>query len=318
MSFAPPSSDRPSPSMGPPGQRSTPIPGFDSPLPGPAAHVPGPAEFLSNPSTSPFAFQSNDDAGPPPIKTGRSFGSIMIAMILIAGPVAGVGVAVWAFMRARDTADRADQAIDQASQTVDSLLQQAQDDLDGVSIPVVIPDLPGASVPDQPTQTVPTQTVPTPTVPAPVSLFTDDAAPAVVAAFDAGLSGEPTRFMQVLLYPDYAFATVQDATIPTHVDEFPWRDGAIGESRPITLVGDGDLEASLWNAADVDWTFIARAVAEAPALTTVEEGAVSHIIIERSVFTADFALVVHVYVTGPRGGAYVEYTPAGALVRVVQ
>jgi hypothetical protein len=151
-----------------------------------------------------------------------------------------------------------------------------------------------------------------------VSAFADGGAPALMAQYDAAISGEPSRFLQVVMYPDYAFAQAQDANIPDHVDEYPWRDGVIGAASPVQLVGEGDLEANLWSATDVDWTFLARAVAEAPGLTTVEQGAVSHIIVERSVFTADFSVLVRVYVSGPRSSAYVEYTPAGVMTQVVQ
>ena len=49
--------------------------------------------------------------------------------------------------------------------------------------------------------------------------------------------------MNVTIYPDYAFATAQDPANPLHVDEYPYRDGFVGASSPVTLVGDGDLEA---------------------------------------------------------------------------
>ena len=124
--------------------------------------------------------------------------------------------------------------------------------------------------------------------------------------------------MRVTIYPEYAFATAQDPANALHVDEYPYRDGVIGPSRPVTVVGDGDLEANLFATTDVDSSFLPRAVTEAPGLMLqVEEGAVTHIVFERSVFTADFSVVVRVYVTGPRGGGYAEYTPAGELVKVV-
>ena len=124
--------------------------------------------------------------------------------------------------------------------------------------------------------------------------------------------------MQVMIYPGYAFATAQDANNPVHVDEYPWRAGVVGTPSPVTLMGDGDLESNLFSATDVDWSFIARAVAEAPSLMpTVEAGVVTHIIVERSVFTADFSVVVRVYVSGPRGGGYAEYTPTGQFVQAV-
>lgn len=345
MSFAPPSPagspggpDRPHgspldppahPGTGHPGPpRSTPIPGFESPLPGNtgAAPPPRPTEFVSGAAApAPMAYQAMTDSAPPPIKQSRSWGSMIFVIILFAGPIIGIGVGAWAFLKGRDTADKADQAIDDANQTVDSLLQQVQDELDGISVPVVtlpgiptIDSVPAVTLPTAPPQTVAPETAPPVTAAPLVSNFADGGAPGLMASYDAAISGEPSRMMQVVIYPDYAFATAQDANAPTHVDEYPWRDGVVGPSSPVTLTGSGDLESNLWNVTDVDWTFLARAVAEAPGLTTVEEGAVSHIIIERSVFTADFSVVVRVYVTGPRGGGYVEYTPTGVLIQVVQ
>jgi len=148
-------------------------------------------------------------------------------------------------------------------------------------------------------------------------LFDPAGATALVATFDAAIGGSPTKLMRVTIYPEYAFATAQDPANALHVDEYPYRDGVIGPSRPVTVVGDGGLEANLFATTDVDWSFLPRAVAEASGLMLQEEGAVTHIIVERSVFTADFSVVVRVYVTGPRGGGYAEYTPAGELVKVV-
>ena len=321
MSFAPPSAGGPGhpqpPTGGHPGPRSTPIPGFEAPSPTPGTPVPGnwgaappprPTDFVNGLTTSPVG--APEDAPPPITKLGRSWAATIFVFLLFAGPIAGLGVGAWAFLKGRDTADKADQAIDNANQTVDSLLQGVQEQVDDITEPGVVPN----SVP----VVLPTATVTPVTAPPAVSLFADGGAPMVIGAFEGAISGEPSRFMRVILYPDYAFATAQDANIPTHVDQYPWRDGVVGASSPVPLVGEGDLEANLWSAPDVDWSFIARAVAEAPGLTTVEEGKVSHIIVERSVFTEDFAVVVRVYVSGPRGGGFVEYTPAGVLIQVVQ
>lgn len=92
----------------------------------------------------------------------------------------------------------------------------------------------------------------------------------------------------------------------------------VGAAAPVTLTGDGDLEANLFSLADIDVTQIPRMVAEAPGLTAVEEPQVTHIIIERSVFHEGFPVTFKVYVNGPRGGGYVEYDHAGTLIQVMQ
>lgn len=301
MSFSPPTP--PNPLDGPGGRppRSTPIPGGSTQLPGNfgAAPPPTPSEFVSAPAPGRYQAAPAVPFGDSP-RRGRSLGSILFVVIIFAGPVIGIGVGVWAFLRSRDASQQTDEIFADADETADSLLADEEDALDDVTLPGV------------------QSTVFVTLAPATVSLFGEGGAPAVVAAFEAAISGEPSRFMQIILYPDYAFASAQDANTPTHVDEYPWREGAVGASSPVTLAGVGDLEASLFGASDVDWAFIARAVVEAPTMLAVEEGAVTHIIVDRSVFTDDFSVVVRVYVTGPRGGGYVEYTPAGEFISAVQ
>lgn len=327
----PPAPHPPAPNPAPGTSRSTPLPGFDD-VPPPTA-----AQFLGTvqqPGHQPFqpapgAGIGAQSLGPMP-RSRRSGVSGLVVALLIIGPVVGISVSVWAFLRGRDASDQAERMLDDAEATLDSVLADAQDALDDVdpvdpsdiSLPVVpaVPadaDVPAVSLP----VSLPTEVTAAPaaSVPAPViSLFDPAGATALIGTYEAAIGGAPTKLMNVTIYPDYAFATAQDPANPLHVDEYPYRDGFVGASSPVTLVGDGDLEANLFATTDVDWTFLSRAVAEAPSLMpTVEEGVVTHIIVERSVFTADFSVVVRVYVSGPRGGGYVEYTATGELVQVM-
>ena len=367
MSFAPPSPSNPEPTStgfpsagGPPPSRSTLIPGTDAPSPfaAPGASgapgapgAPTTSQFLgglgpdgqpgqAGPGSSPFGQQSPFATQTPyqpapgmqyaplaPTKR-RSGGGLLLALLII-GPVIGITVGVWAFLRARDASDQAEQILDDAQQTVDSILDDVQDDLDDidalddvppVSLPVslptdtVVPD----SVPGGVAVSLPTETVPPATVAPAISLFDPAGATAVMATFDAAISGEPSRLLSAAIYPDYAFVQAQDADAPTHVDQYDYRDGFVSDPAPVQLIGDGDLEAALFSITDVDWTFINRAVTEAPGLMpTVEEGVVTHILIERSVFSPDFSVTVRVYVGGPRASGYVEYTPTGELIQVM-
>ena len=283
----------------PPGPRSTPLPDVDAAALPIAAPVLGAPQGQTHP---PVPAPGRRDAPPPPQRS-RRFAGLVVAMLII-GPAVAISGGVWLLLRGREADERSDPSTD------------PNDATDDTAIDVTSPPSPAASD-AAPTSGQPAATEPPASVPAP-SLFDPAGATALVATFDAAIGGAPTKLMRVTIYPEYAFATAQDPANALHVDEYPYRDGVIGPSRPVTVVGDGDLEANLFAATDVDWSFLPRAVTEAPGLMLqVEEGAVTHIIVERSVFTADFSVVVRVYVTGPRGGGYAEYTPAGELVKVV-
>ncbi|MCX6519923.1 MAG: hypothetical protein NTZ21_04595 [Actinobacteria bacterium] len=322
----PPAPYPPAPNPAPGTSRSTPLPGFDD-VPPPTA-----AQFLGavqQPPVQPFQPAPGAALGSTMPRSRRSgLGGLVVALLII-GPVVGISVSVWAFLRGRDANEQAERVLDDAEATLDSVFADAQDALDDVD-PVVPADISLPAVPAVPTDadvppvslpvslpTVPA--VPAASVPAPaVSLFDPAGATALIGTYEAAIGGAPTKLMNVTIYPDYAFATAQDPANALHVDEYPYRDGFVGASSPVTLVGDGDLEANLFATTDVDWTFLSRAVGEAPSLMpTVEEGVVTHIIVERSVFTPDFSVVVRVYVSVPRGGGYVEYTAAGELVQVM-
>lgn len=274
--------------------------------------------------------------GPRPAK--RHLGSKLWVLFLI-GPAIAIASGVFWYLKVNETTDQVNKAVQDAQKTIDSAFANVTIPTivvpeitlpPGITIPIItlppgvtlppgitLPQITLPTVPPTVAPTAPPTVPPTTAAPAATGLFVEGGAPQVIAAYEATISGDPSRFLEIILYPDYSFAQAQDANAPTHVDEYQWRAGAIGPSVPVQLTGGGDLESNLFSATEVDWTFIARAVAEAPGLAAVEEGQVSHVIVSRSSFTPDFAVVVRVYVTGPRDGKYLEYTPAGVFIDVV-
>lgn len=303
MTFAPPSTTD---------QPSAPIP------PPPASTTPG---WYRPSAPSPDRYRPVTDHGRP-----NWFRAAMVAV-----PLIGIGASAFYFMSARnDAKEISDRALD----VVESAVQDIS--VPEVATPVVtVPATPAAPVTVAATIAAPLpapapESVVAVTAPAsgaiasgsvaavPVAdLWSPEGSAAVVAAYESALSGEPTRFLDLLIYDTYAFATAQDAAIPTHVDEYPFRNGAIGTSTPVELLGDGDLESSLWSLADVDISQIPRLVAEAPGLTAIEEPEIVYVRIERSVFHDGFPVTMKVYLDGPRGSGYVEYDAAGNLIQVV-
>ena len=284
---------------------------------------PAGAGFPGGPGFSPVG-------GFQPPKQGRS-GATLFTILVFAVPLIGLGVGAFLYFNAKSDAD--------------SKTQEVLDQLDGITIPdFSVPDfsipeltvptltLPVTVAPIAPTETTIDASVTTvvetvaptvaetvaPTTPIPASLLESDGPVQITSAFEAAISGEPSRFMQIAIYPTYGFADAQDANNLAHVDEYPFRDGVVGPSSPIQLVGDGDLNASLFSLADVDWTVVSALVAAAPAQTTVEEPVAAYVLIERSAFIDGSPVTVKVYVTGPRGSGFVEYDGAGTLIKVVQ
>jgi hypothetical protein len=202
------------------------------------------------------------------------FGWLLMIVFYAAGPVAGIGAGVWALLEAQD-------AMDEASELSDPTLSAR--DRDALGLPDGVE-----------------------------TLFEADAPLRIASLYETTLAGEPTKFDQIVLYPDYAFATVQDAAAPTHLDQYQWRSGTIGT--PSAQPSSGLVESSLFAAGDINWAAVSQVAAQAPALVPVEGGHVTHITVDHSTFQPSFAAVVRIYVNGDRGSGYVEMAPTGEIL----
>ncbi len=139
---------------------------------------------------------------------------------------------------------------------------------------------------------------------------------ASVAALEAGILGDPTNFIEIILYPDYAFATAQDPTQPDHIDRYMLQaDGTLGTPEPQT--NDPEAASKVFTIDAVQWDAIAALVAEAPRLAAVEEGKVSHVYVDRDIFSEVHDVIVRIYISGPRSNAFIEAAPDGTVLRVV-
>ncbi|CAN5476449.1 hypothetical protein BH10ACT2_BH10ACT2_23930 [soil metagenome] len=272
------------PTGGPP--RSTPIPGESTVIPGT-----GPAPFRG--VQTPGAFLGNQNFEPPPPikqKKDRNWGFWVMALFIVLPVIFGIGAAIWAVVQTKD-------AIDNANDTVDQ------------QFPITLPqfNIPGVS-------SIPGVSGDTGDGTEPVSLLLDGGPAATVAALDAGIPGSPTNFIEIILYPGYSFATAQDPVKPDHLDRYGLRDGVLDAPEPQS--NDADAPSKVFTIDAVDWAAVAALAAEAPRLTAVEEGEVTHIFITRDAFTDAHDVVVRVYVNGPRSSAFIEATPDGTVIRI--
>ena len=218
---------------------------------------------------------------PPPVKVkkDRNFGFWIVAALIFVPTAVGIGAAIWGVLAAKDAVDKANDVIDTIS----------------------IPNFPDASTGGNGD--------------AGISQLLDGGPAATVAALDAGIPGDPTNFVEIVLYPGYAFGTAQDPVQLDHIDRYQWQDGVLGAPSPQT--NDPDATSKAFTIDAVNWTVIAALAADAPRAAAVEQGEVTHIFITRDVFNEAHDVVVRIYITGPRGSAFIEATPDGTVLRIV-
>jgi hypothetical protein len=146
------------------------------------------------------------------------------------------------------------------------------------------------------------------------TMFDTGAAGAVVGAFEDAL-GSP-QVTQISLYPDSAAAVVAAGTGPQQytLAQYTWSDGLIETASARTTVDDPHDLA--FDVGDVDWTSVAGLVEQAPVLTGVAGGVVTHVIVDRSTFDPRLPITIRVSVSGPTGSGFVEATATGDVLAV--
>jgi hypothetical protein len=273
-----------------------------------------------------------------PLGPRRSGPNKLLIAVLVLVPLIAVGIALFVGARATNDAvedaeatqqqvaeqvaeqlDGAEDALAEATEDLagaadgltdaaGSLVEDALDDVAGVTVPPVDATPGTAAAPT-------TEPVIPATVPPTIEPFVGDGAAQVVAAFTENLGVDQLRALEIVLYPEYAIATLQDPAIPENVDRYLWRTGQIGAPDPVRLVGDGDLETALYTADEVNWAAIPSLVAGAREAVAIPNGEVSHLIVHRPLpFSTD--VQIRIFVTSDRDSGYVDASADGTIISV--
>jgi hypothetical protein len=163
------------------------------------------------------------------------------------------------------------------------------------------------------TQAAPPEAAPTTEITS-ETLFEGDRVRSVIEEIAVARGADPLRVLRLVIYPEYLFADVQDPAIPENVDEYQWR-GELRAAEPVRLVGVEDLETSLFSADEVDWSAIASLVAGAPQAVQIDDGEVTHAIVERPLpFSTDIR--IRVFVVGARASSFVDADANGTVIAI--
>jgi hypothetical protein len=145
-----------------------------------------------------------------------------------------------------------------------------------------------------------------------------------IAAIEAAVGASPARIRDVLIYPEFLDAEVQDPALPEHLDEYEYRDSDVGAGEAVLLSGSHDeIEASLFPTTAVDWSDIPRIVkrveraARNATPIRIEDARVGYLIAGRSTSVEDDGRVeITAYINGPRRNGRAELTAIGEIIEL--
>lgn len=128
--------------------------------------------------------------------------------------------------------------------------------------------------------------------------------------------GPPTRVLELLIYPNYGYAQIQDPKKPENVDQYDERDGNVQDGAPVKFMGHqptaADIKEDTFDIDEVDFGAVAKMVKDAPVQLKIDDGKTTHIILKRPLpFSKDVRF--RVYVNGARKDGSVEYDAKGVM-----
>jgi len=130
---------------------------------------------------------------------------------------------------------------------------------------------------------------------------------------DERIPGSPTRFYEINLFPNYAFASTQDLVDLLGVSHYEWRRGELSVAR-VGFIHAGGAPPTF--AVDqVPWSRLSTLVDEATERLGVDDPNSRYVQIDNGIYGTD-GLTIRVYVTGDasRGG----FVIADAQARIIR
>lgn len=127
-----------------------------------------------------------------------------------------------------------------------------------------------------------------------------------------------TRALEILIYPDWARAQLQDPKRKKNADEYTLRNDEVGESVPVKWMGHKpsaeDVTKTSFAYADVDFGKLADIAKAAKDDCDEDDGKITHAILRRPIIGGGEA-AWSIYISGERGNCHSQYSLEGKLIR---
>lgn len=131
--------------------------------------------------------------------------------------------------------------------------------------------------------------------------------------------GKPIMAKQLVVYQYYATLEAQDPKHAEHVDSYKLWASKVERPEPVRLGNDKkQLAQVLFSLDSVDFSMLQRLIKQALAELGIEEGKVTHVILERDGSGAQREPLWRIYVNGSRDSGFVEFSTSGEKRRAVQ
>ncbi len=130
--------------------------------------------------------------------------------------------------------------------------------------------------------------------------------------------GTPILAKELVIYQSYATLEAQDPKNKEHVDSYKLWANKLEDPEPVRLGSDKQqLDGILFSLENVDFTRVPKLIQQALSALKLEEGKVTHVILERDSFRPKHEPVIRVYVNGARDSGFVEFSVRGDKLRAV-
>jgi hypothetical protein len=131
--------------------------------------------------------------------------------------------------------------------------------------------------------------------------------------------GKPIMAKELIVYQYYATLEAQNPKNLDHVDSYKLWANKVERPEPVRLGADKkQLGQLLFSLDAVDFSLLQKLIKQALTELRIEEGKVTHVMLERDSSSAQHEPIWRIYVNGSRDSGFIEFSTTGEKRRTAQ